>query len=71
MVAHIVELSLLGGAFERVARALPFANAVEAAHAASDGRWAALPMPLLNVCLWAAAAVVGAALLFRRGMRRD
>jgi len=65
------DISLLGGAFEKVARILPFANAVEAARAASAGNWSALPLPLANVCLWAAATVATAVLLFRRSMRRN
>ena len=65
------DVSLLGGAFEKIARVLPFANAVDAARAAYGGDWAALGAPLLNVCLWAAAAVAGAVALFRRSMMRN
>ena len=63
------DVSLLGGAFETIARVLPFANAVDVARAACAGNWAALPQPLAIVCAWAAASIAGAVLLFRRSMR--
>lgn len=63
------DLTLLGGAVERIARLLPFANAVEAARAALSGNWAALPLPLLNVSLWSLALGMVASLAFARRMR--
>lgn len=65
------DVSLLGGVFEKIARALPFMNAVEAARAAQAGNWAAMTRPLLILCAWALAALLGAVLLFRRSARRD
>ena len=65
------DVSLLGGAFEAIARVLPFMNAVEAARAAQAGNWAALPRPLLIVSAWALATLLGAVLLFKRSTSRD
>ena len=65
------DVSLLGGAFEAVARVLPFMNAVEAARAAQTGNWTALPGPLLIVCAWAAATLLGAVLLFKRSTAKN
>ncbi|MBR4441816.1 MAG: ABC transporter permease, partial [Clostridia bacterium] len=65
------DISLLGGGFEAFARVLPFANAVDAARAALNGQWSALPKPLLIVCAWATVSVVCAILLFRRSMKRS
>ncbi|MBR3504463.1 MAG: ABC transporter permease [Clostridia bacterium] len=65
------DVSLLGGAFNAVARVLPFMNAVEAARAAQAGDWAALPQPLLILCAWALAALGGAVALFKRSTGRN
>lgn len=60
------DLSLIGGPFQAVARALPFVHGVEGAKAALAGDWAALPGHLLRVSLWAAAVMALAVGLFRR-----
>ena len=60
------DLSLVGGAFRRIAYALPFVHGAEGARAALAGDWAALPGHLLRVSLWAAAVMALAVGLFRR-----
>ena len=62
------DLNLLGGAFRRVAMALPFANAVEAGRAAAAGRYADMLVPLLIVSAYALASIGLAIVLFRRSM---
>ena len=59
------DLSLVGGAFRRIAYALPFVHGAEGARAALAGDWAALPGHLLWVSVWAAALMALAAWLFR------
>ena len=63
------DLSLVGGAFERFARALPYANAVDAARAALAGDCAGLAGPLALVCAYALGFSVLAVALFSRRMR--
>ena len=65
------DLDLVGGAFKAIANVLPFVHAVELERAALSGDWAAVPAQLGWVLVWAAAACVGAALLFMRQMRRQ
>lgn len=60
------DLSLVGGAFQKIAYALPFVHGVDGAKAALAGDWAALPGHLLWVTVWAAAVLAAAVLLFRR-----
>ena len=59
------DLSLVGGAFRRIAYALPFVHGAEGARVALAGDWAALPGHLLWVSVWAAALMALAAWLFR------
>lgn len=63
------DLSLVGGAFEAVARALPYANAVDAGRAVLEGSFAAAAGPLAVV--WAYALGLGAlaVVVFSRRMR--
>ena len=60
------DLSLVGGAFQKIAYALPFVHGVDGAKAALEGDWAALPGHLLWVSAWAAAVFAAAVLLFRK-----
>jgi len=64
------ELELLGSTFASIARALPFANAVEAARLALVGNAAEMGKPLLIVGAYAALLSVLAAWIFSRRMRR-
>lgn len=60
------DLSLVGGAFQKIAYALPFVHGADGAKAALAGDWAALPGHLLWVTAWAAAVFAAAVLLFRK-----
>ncbi len=60
------DLSLVGGAFQKAAYALPFVHGADGAKAALAGDWAALPGHLLLVSAWAAAVLALAVVLFRR-----
>lgn len=60
------DTSLLGSAFGKVARALPFVHAVEAGRFALAGDFAAAGMPMLIVAAYAAALLALAAALMRR-----
>jgi len=59
------DLSLVGGAFQKVAYVLPFVHGAEGAKAALAGDWAAVPGHLLWVSAWAAAVFAAAVALFR------
>ena len=63
------ELSLMGGAAERFARMLPFANAVDAGRAALAGEWGAMAGPLGIVATWALALGAISTVTFARRMR--
>ncbi len=63
------EVSLVGGAFERVANALPFIHAVKAGRAALAGDWGGLFPHLWWVVGYAAAVLAVAVWVFRRRMR--
>ena len=65
------DLELVGGAFKKIAQALPFYHAVELSRAALYGNMADMPLHLLWVLAYAAAAFVCAVLLFLRQMRRS
>jgi len=65
------DLDLVGGAFQRVAYALPFAHAVDAGRAAVGGDYASILPHLWWVIGYALIALLAAALAFRRKMRRD
>jgi len=60
------DLKLVGGAFERVAFLLPFANATEAGRMVLSGETTGLAKPLLIICLYGLAAFLAAALAARR-----
>ena len=60
------DVKLVGGAFYRIANALPFLHAVEAARAAAAGRLA--PLHLAIVAAYAAALLLLATVAFRRRM---
>lgn len=60
------DLSLVGGAFQKIAYALPFVHGADGAKAALAGDWAALPGHLLWVSAWAAGVLALAVWLFRR-----
>jgi len=57
-------LDLLGGTFKTVAYILPFANAVDAARAAIDGRYSDIPGTLWVVCVWAVCLMAIAVAVF-------
>lgn len=63
------DIKLIGGAFIKIAEALPFFHAVEAARAAAIGNAAALPGHLAVLAAYAAALFTLAVILFRRSMR--
>ena len=63
------DLKLIGGGFEAFAYALPFANAVDAAHAALAGQPAGTA--LLVSCIYAAGLCALAVVVFARRMRRS
>lgn len=65
------DLELVGGAFSAIAHVLPFVHAVEMERALLAGRVADALPHLAWVTGWAAAAMVAAALLFLRQMRRQ
>lgn len=64
------DLDLVGGAFKRVAYALPFVHAVELERAAVSGDFAAILPHLAVVLAYAAVITAIAIMLFLRGMRR-
>ena len=63
------DVKLVGGFFYKIANALPFIHAVEAARAAAAGNAAALPALLAVVCAYAAALLALAIFFFTRTMR--
>lgn len=63
------DLSLVGGAFERIASALPFMHAVELQRALLAGNPAALPAHLLRVGGYALVTLAAAVGVFLRQMR--
>ena len=65
------DLELVGGAFQRIAYALPFVHAVELDRAALSGDWASVMPHLWWVLAYAAAALAAAVLLFLRQMKRQ
>lgn len=65
------DLDLVGGAFKKIAYALPFAHAVDAGRAAMSGKFAAIMPHLWWVIGYAAVALVAAVLVFRKKMLRD
>lgn len=63
------DLALLGGAFRKVALALPFANAVEAGRAAISGSYGEIMPRLWIVLAWCALLLALAVAAFSRRMR--
>ena len=64
-------MSLAGGAYEKVAYALPFAHAVDAGRAALAGDFAGIFPHLWWVLGYAAAVMALAVFAFQYKMRRD
>ncbi len=60
------DLKLVGGAFERAAFCLPFANATEAGRIALSGETAGLAKPVLITCVYGAVTLLCAAFAARR-----
>lgn len=65
------DLSLVGGAFEKIAGALPFVHAVEMERAVLAGDFAGVFPHLWWVLGYTAAAAIGAVALFMRQMKRQ
>ncbi len=65
------DLDLVGGAFRKIAYALPFVHAVEMERAVLAGRFAEIFPHLWWVLGYGAAALVAAVLLFLRQMKRQ
>jgi ABC-2 type transport system permease protein len=65
------DLNLVGGAFKRIAYALPFAHAVDAAKAAIAGDYAAILPNLWWVIGYAAVIMAIAVIAFKRKMNSD
>lgn len=63
------DLTLVGGAFEKIASALPFMHAVEIQHALFADTPAALPAHLLWVAAYAALSLAAAVGIFLRQMK--
>ena len=61
-------LDLGGKVFRRIAYALPFANAVDAARAALAGDWGGMFPQLWIVLAWAFGLLTAAIVIFRRKM---
>lgn len=62
------DLDLVGGWYQSFAKLLPFCHAVDAGRTALAGDWPAMLSELLWVSVWAAAALAGALVAFRRKM---
>ena len=62
---------LVGGVFEKIANALPFLHAVNAARSAAAGNTAAILGDLAWVTAYAAALFILAAFVFAKKMRTD
>lgn len=65
------DLALVGGVFEDIAMALPFARAVEAGRAALSGNWDKVLPHLVWVIAWAAVLSLAATSVFTKKMRSD
>ncbi len=65
------ELELVGGAFKKIAYALPFVHAVELERAALSGRYADILPHLVWVLGYGSAAVILAVVLFLRQMKKQ
>ena len=62
-------LDLIGGAFQKIAYLLPFANAVDAARAALTGNYGAIWTNLRIVLLWALILLLTAIAVFAKKMK--
>lgn len=65
------DIDLVGGVFKKIAEALPFYHAVEAARAAASGNLGGIFPDLWWVIAYAAAFMVAAVLVFTHKMRSD
>lgn len=65
------DLELVGGAFQKIAYALPFVHAVELERAALLGNFSGILPHLWWVLAYAAATLIAAVLLFLRQMKRQ
>ena len=65
------DLSLVGGAFEEIAHALPFVHAVELGRKTLNGSFSEISVHLGFVLLYMLAISVGAVLLFLRQMKKQ
>ncbi len=65
------DVELVGGVFQKIARALPFLHAVELERALLSGDWANVLPHLVVVLTYTAAASLCAVLLFLRQMQRS
>ena len=63
------DVSLVGGAFEKIANALPFIHAVNAGRAAYNGEFSAIMPQLWWVIAYAAVFMLLAAVIFKKKMR--
>lgn len=63
------DVSLVGGAFESIANALPFIHAVKAGRAAYNGEFSAIMPELWWVIGYAAALMILAVLIFKKKMK--
>lgn len=63
------DLKLVGGAFEKIAGALPFVHSADAARAAISGDYAAIPMHLAVVLAYAVVIYILAVVIFRKKMK--
>ena len=65
------DLELVGGAFRKIAYALPFVHAVEAERAALAGNFGEIFSHIVPVIAYSALAIAAAVLLFLRQMKRQ
>ena len=65
------DLDLVGGAFRKIAYALPFVHAVELERAVLTGNFAEIPAHIWWVLGYATAALIAAVLLFLRQMKNQ
>ena len=65
------DLELVGGAFSKIAKILPFYHAVELERAVLVGNFSKLPAHIFVVCIYATVITVGAILVFLRQMRKQ
>jgi len=65
------DLKLVGGAFEKIARALPFLHAVELEKALFHGNWEIAASHILPVAVYCALAIVAAVICFLVQMKKE